>query len=108
VPWVVRPGADGVAVRARSGRARTTWWGYRTMGRGAAPSPNPLPQGEGEDLADPALADDDLDAAVLWLAHAGAGRYEQVRLSKALDADGALWDAVAHQFARDRLGTPYG
>src|SRR6185312_7776223 len=43
-------------------------------------------------------ADDDLDAAVLWLANARAGRHQQIGIAEALDGDGVLRHAVADQF----------
>ena len=47
--------------------------------------------------------DDDLHPPVLRLAHAGAGRHQQMRLAVALDLDSALRHAVADQLAFHRL-----
>jgi hypothetical protein len=53
------------------------------------------------------LTDDDFDAAVLRLAHAGAGWHQQVGFAKALDGDRGLRHAVLHQFGCHCLGAAH-
>src|SRR5713101_9045522 len=52
------------------------------------------------------LLDDDLDAAVLRLAHVVAGRHQELALALADDADRLGRHALADQRVLDRVGTP--
>ena len=51
-----------------------------------------------------ASANDDLHPPVLRLAHAGAGRHQEMRLAEALDRDRIAWHAVPSRVRRRRLG----
>src|SRR5712691_737557 len=52
------------------------------------------------------LLDDDLDAAVLRLAHTVGGRHQQALLAHADDRDRLRRHALAHQRVLDRIGAP--
>ncbi len=56
----------------------------------------------------PRLVQDDFDAAVLRLAHAGAGRDQEVGFAVGVDGDFRGWDAVGHQLGGNRFGAAFG
>jgi hypothetical protein len=69
------------------------------------PKDRPLCRSFGSFLDARYLVDDDLDATVLRLTDALAGRHQQMRLTEALDRDRTSRHAVLDQFSGNRLGT---